>query len=90
MRFPKLHIASSVVNRILDLADQEMLTARESEAPAIPTDATQQGEALDQVLSQPVPAVPAPVGSQDEALLNMQQGGSAAEAVGGMALLESL
>jgi len=89
MRFPRYHIATSVVNRILDLADQEMLTAQATEAPSIP-DTAETGARLDNALQSPVPAVPAPVGSDDEALLEMQQGGSAADAVGGMALLESL
>lgn len=90
MRFPRYHIATSVVNRIMDLADREMLAAQATEQPAIIPDASQAGKALDQSLSQPVAPVPAPVGSDDEALLAMQQGGSAADAVGGMALLESL
>lgn len=89
MRFPRFHIATSVVNRILDLADEEMMTAEASAAPQIP-DASKEGAELDRALAQPVPAVPAPMGSDDEALLSMQQGDSAAEAIGSMALLESL
>lgn len=90
MRFPGIHIATSAVNRILDLADQEMvISAASAASPDIP-DTKQMGAALDQALTTPVPAVPAPEGSGEAIAVESQAGGTAADAVGGMAVLDSL
>ena len=62
IKFPKMHIATSVTNRILNIADQvrpepeltpDAVSAR---VPAAPT-TTMQGAVLDQKLAQPPPDV---------------------------------
>lgn len=63
IKFPKLHIAQSVMNRILNLQDE--LEAGEAEPvsavspPSIP-EATGAGQALDVALAKPVENVSAP------------------------------
>ena len=90
MRFPQYHIATSVINRILNLADDvEPVAVADPSQPALP-DTAAQSVALDAAIAQPVQAVPAPEGSEEAILLAAQDGGSAADAVGGMAVLESL
>jgi hypothetical protein len=59
IKFPKMHIAASTVNRILNVADglkarPRALTA--TVAPSVP-DPALQGAQLDQALQQPVPPV---------------------------------
>lgn len=89
MRFPRFHLATSVVNRILNVADQVEQMPVASEPPPVPrTD--QQSRNLDAQLATPPAAVPAPPGSQNQVLLEQQQGGTAADAVTSMSLLESL
>lgn len=61
IRFPKHHIATSVVNRILNIADEV-----EARAPSMPStpEPIQQGQALDAALAQPTPDMP-PMGNPD-------------------------
>lgn len=74
MRFPKRHIADSVLERINQLGIQEQRLSQQ----------------LDQALMTPPAAIPAPVGSQDAAILEMQQGGSALDAIGSLNVLDTL
>ena len=74
MRFPKVHIAESVLERIAGLALQEQQLAG----------------ALNQALTTPPAAVPAPPGSEEAALIEMQQGGSAADAIGSLAIIDQV
>lgn len=62
IHFPRLHIAQSTVNRILNVANGMQRDQARQVPPAIPPavpDATAQGAALDQALQTP-PAVTAP------------------------------
>ena len=91
MRFPPMHLATSVTNRILNLADKEMILGRVTAPPTLPANTTQQqGAALDQALYTPQPAIAAPEGTEDAVLLEQAQGGNAVDAVGGMAALDVL
>lgn len=59
MRFPQLHIAESVVNRLLNLADDlEQESDAAISAPPPVTDPTRQSLQLDQALQQPAPNMP--------------------------------
>ena len=91
MRFPRYHLATSVVNRILDMADHELIMAKATEQVMPDLSKTQQqGAALDEALSTPMPAIPAPEGTEEAVILESSQGGTAADAVGGMAVLDAL
>lgn len=66
IRFPRMHIADSVANRILNLSDD--IQATQNAPPNIPQTASsvaQQGAALDQALQQPVGDVAAIDGIED-------------------------
>jgi hypothetical protein len=59
--FPKLHIATSVLNRIFNTLEGEPQLALPQPTPIPPMDPIVQGEQLDQALQQPPPpAAPAP------------------------------
>lgn len=64
IRFPKMHIAASAANRLLNVADQienhgSAETMRIAKPiPPVPYTAEQQGENLDAALAQPVPPLP--------------------------------
>lgn len=59
MRFPQIHIAESVVNRILNVADElEPVGQADINAPPPVTDPTRQSAALDLALAQPQPGMP--------------------------------
>lgn len=89
MRFPRYHIASSVVNRILDINDQVASQPAETEPPNVPNP-SQQGQQLDQALATPPQAVPAPVGSEEAVATEAMQGGSAADAVASLGVLDAM
>lgn len=65
IRFPKMHIAQSVVNRIMNVADDlEMAQNKPAmHVPAMP-DATAQGAALDEALATPPAGVTPPEGAE--------------------------
>jgi len=73
IRFPRLHIAESVVNRILNAADELETRAEARQAapfahvPPVP-DPSMQGAALDAALATP-PADMPPVSDETEAAL---------------------
>jgi hypothetical protein len=59
--FPKIHIASSVLNRIFNTLEGEPQLAIPQPAPVPPMDPIVQGQQIDQALEQPPPpAAPAP------------------------------
>lgn len=89
MRFPRFHLATSVVNRILNVADQVQQMPVASEPPPVPATG-QTSRKLDAALQTPPTPVPAPQGSQNQVMLEQAQGGTAAEAVSTMSLLDSL
>lgn len=89
MRFPQYHLATSVVNRVLDLANMQLTPGQALQStPQLP-DTIAQGEQLDAALSTPPTAVPAPAGSEEQVLLETQKGGTAADAVGGLAAMDA-
>jgi len=82
MKFPRYHIAESVVNRILNAHDEieagsraELAAARA--ASPVPPDPTLEGATLDVKLNQP----PAPAAPDQAALASTAQGG---DALGGL------
>ena len=89
MRWPKMHIAASVQNRILNAAEGIAAPAVLAVPPTIPP-AAAQGAALDQALNTPVQAVPAPAESGEAIAANAVAGETAADAVGGLAAIEAL
>lgn len=81
--FPKLHIATSVLNRILNAMEGEpslSITTPAMQAPPIPPDPELEGAQLDQSLAKPVDPVAVPPDQQDAAdqgaLDNSVMGGS--------------
>lgn len=67
IKFPKVHIAQSVVNRILNVAD-DLDTERSAPTIDVPTvpDPAMAGARLDQALSAPPPAIPPPDGAEGD------------------------
>lgn len=87
MRFPHIHLATSVVNRIKNIAqDIEALPAMPPQLPNVAV----QGARLDQALAEPVQGVPAPPGSDTEAVAASLDGGTAADAVAGLGVLDAM
>lgn len=59
MRFPQIHIAESVVNRLLNMADDlEPVSDVSLNAPPPVVDPTRQSLQLDQALQEPAPGMP--------------------------------
>lgn len=87
MRFPKYHLATSVVNRIMQVADRVQRLPVPTAPPVLPNVA-QQGMALDNALSSPPQSVPAPVGSEEAVMMENMAGGSAADAITGNAIMD--
>lgn len=58
--FPKMHIAQSVMNRILNTIEGEESLSMTAMQPPIPPDSTLEGVALDDKLEQPPPPVAVP------------------------------
>lgn len=75
IRFPKMHIARSVTNRILNLADEidakDVAQAAPAVAPSIP-EATGAGMALDIKLATPPGEVAAPDPMATQGVLDVQ------------------
>ena len=89
LRFPRMHIAASVQNRILNVLDQLPPIASELPAPNVP-DPSELGAQLDQAVTTPPPAIPAPDDSTEAIASAAVQGETAADAVGGLAAIEAL
>lgn len=89
MRFPKYHLATSVVNRIMNVANRVQAMPVPDAAPMMPNPA-RQGAALDQALNTPPQPVPAPVGSDELVAMENTQGGSAADAIGASAIMDAM
>lgn len=58
--FPKVHIAQSAINRILNAIDGEPSFALTDMQPPIPPDPTVEGASLDNTLTQPVAGADVP------------------------------
>lgn len=75
IKFPKLHIAQSVYNRILNAADEinagEVEEAGAIAAPSLP-EAAASGQAIDIKLATPPPDVSAPPAPDIAGVLNAQ------------------
>ena len=80
IKFPKMHIAESVVNRILNAAD-DVAPAAPDEMPMEPAVPVPQGEALDAALATPPAEMPPlednPEGDTANALEPILHGGTA-------------
>lgn len=87
MRFPHIHLATSVVNRIKNLAAD--MPAEPTRPPQLPNVAAQ-GVQLDQALAQPVQGVPVPPGTDTDAVAATLEGGSAADAVQTAGIMQSM
>lgn len=81
MRFPRMHIAESTINRILNVAaGVEAARARATLPPALP-DTAAQGAALDNAMSAPPPPVDLPPGGEDALVQASLEGGDLVTAV---------
>lgn len=89
MRWPRMHIAASVQNRIMNAADNIAPAISTSLPPDVPQP-QEMGKALDQALSTPPVAAAAPADSEEAIAAGAIQGESAADAVGGLAAIEAL
>lgn len=89
IRFPRMHIASSVVNRIMNLAQSVPPAITPAAMPDVP-DASKQGEQLDQALAQQPGPMAAPEDAEAVAAASALNGGSAAEALGTNGIIEEL
>lgn len=87
MRFPKYHLAESVVNRILNVAERVESIPTPSAPPQIPN-ASKQGQAIDQAIAQPPAAAPAPPGVEEVVAIENMGGGSAADAITASAIMD--
>lgn len=58
LRFPKMHIADSVVNRILNASDEIEVAVAPAMPPSIPADPAEQGAVIDEALQTPVAPMP--------------------------------
>lgn len=81
IRFPKMHIATSVVNRILNAADdlEPPRAAPVPHAPAVP-DPTAEGAAIDRALASPPGPVP-PIDQAPGAARELLTGGTALDGI---------
>lgn len=87
IRFPRMHIAASVQNRILNMADN--LAAQSPTGQRHMPQPPPIGKALDMALAQPVGPMAAPVEAEAVAATASGTGGSAAEALAGQAITEA-
>lgn len=89
MRFPQIHIATSVVNRIMKLRRAIPPTVIPTLPPSVP-DPSQAGAALDAKLAQGPEPIAAPEGAEEAIGVAAATGDTAAAAVGGLAAIEAL
>ena len=89
MRFPKYHLATSVVNRIMNVANRVQAMPVPDKAPNIPNP-TAQGQALDKALATPPQPVPAPAGSEEVVAMENMQGGNAADAISASGIMDAM
>jgi len=91
MKFPTVHLAKSVVNRIMNMGDEAKAMAMQHAPPVVP-DPVRDGQsaALDNALATPPPAVPVPAGIEGDMASDLVQGGTAADVVGDVAALDVL
>lgn len=89
IRFPRMHIATSVQNRIINMASAIGPQVSELPAPAVP-DATKEGAKLDQALSQPPGDMAAPAGAEEAVAAAALEGESPADALQVAGVLEGL
>ncbi len=90
IRFPRIHIAASVQNAILNLArDLDTVAPASQVVPQVP-DASQAGAQLDQALQQPIGDVGAGSDPEGAAALAGATGGSASEAVKQQGVIEAM
>ena len=87
MRFPKYHLATSVVNRILNVANRVQAMPLPTQAPQVP-DASRQGQAIDNQLATPPASAQAPPGTEEMVAIENMGGGSAADAVTASAIMD--
>ena len=81
MRFPKMHIAQSVTNRIMNIANKvQPATGQATMPPAVPQPQAM-GKAIDQALAQPPGAMAAPPGAEGIVTAAALEGSSPAEAL---------
>ena len=88
MRFPKFHLATSVVNRIMDIANQVESIPMPTQPPRMPETAAQ-GAALDKALATPPPAIAAPAGADELVATEQMAGGNAADAVAAAGIIDA-
>jgi hypothetical protein len=83
LKFPRMHIAQSVVNRIINIANQVQPSSEPAPIDLIPNvpDPTAQGAAIDAAISTPPGAAAMPPGGEDAMLAASLEGASPAEAV---------
>ncbi len=89
MNFPKYHLATSVTNRIMQIA-QVKQRMEASPKPPMQDQTAMQSAQLDQALMTPPSAVPAPVGSEAAVATEALQGGDPATAIASIGVLDSL
>lgn len=89
MRFPRIHIATSVQNRILNMADSIAPDASPQPAPLIP-DASKTGAAIDAAVTTPPPVMAAPADADAITAAAALEGTSPADALGSEGVLEQL
>lgn len=87
MRFPRVHIATSVVNRIMNM--DETLAVTPTTPPEMPN-VSQQGQDIDKALSTPVAPLDAPEGVEMDVVNANMSGESAADAVKSAGIVDAL
>lgn len=89
MRFPRIHVATSVRNHILNAADNIPPVVRVTPAPNIPNGA-QAGAAIDAAVSTPLATMAAPMDADAIAVGSTLEGGSSADALQVEGVLENM
>lgn len=83
IKFPRMHIAQSVVNRIINIANQVPQNSEPAPVELLPNipDPTAQGAAIDQAINTPPGQSAMPVGGENAIVAASLEGASPAEAV---------
>ncbi len=89
IRFPRFHIATSVVNHILNVRDQISSEAADQPAPDVP-DTAQASARLDAALSQPLSEMQAPEGADAALADSVASGVSPADALQQQGIIEGM